>query len=309
MIVYQCEDSMAGVFTAIYRAYKEKREASDVRVDLEKEAFLFAEDVPVEPDPEKARRTAGALLKRFGEEDFFRICMALSSPDREKGQAVFQTVAAGLKDGCPAGHLFDDLSDPNVYRAFSLARAAGREYDHLRGFLRFQELERGGVMCARIAPRHQILDFLMSHFADRFPRENFMICDQGRGLWGVHPAQKGADSAESADGMKSVESMENVENAERMESAGSGRRAAKPERQSFPENRASWYLVQEKEEPLFARLRLSEREEAYQELFTYFCRKIAIRERRNPELQRQMLPLRYREYMTEFQRELDRTNS
>ena len=42
-------------------------------------------------------------------------------------------------------------------------------------------------------------------------------------------------------------------------------------------------------------------EEIYAELFRHFCRRIAIKERKNLELQRNMLPLYFREYMTEFQ--------
>ena len=44
----------------------------------------------------------------------------------------------------------------------------------------------------------------------------------------------------------------------------------------------------------------SEKEEEYQELFQFFCNRISIRERENRRLQRSMLPLRFRKYMTEF---------
>lgn len=47
--------------------------------------------------------------------------------------------------------------------------------------------------------------------------------------------------------------------------------------------------------------KLSGSEEDYQSLFRYFCDKIAIKERVNLKLQQQMLPLRYQEYMVEFQ--------
>ncbi len=41
-------------------------------------------------------------------------------------------------------------------------------------------------------------------------------------------------------------------------------------------------------------------EKNIQDLFTHFCHKIAIKERENKDLQRQMLPLRFREDMVEF---------
>ena len=45
----------------------------------------------------------------------------------------------------------------------------------------------------------------------------------------------------------------------------------------------------------------SEGEKKYSALFSSFFHTIAIKERKNYGLQRNMLPLRYREYMTEFQ--------
>ena len=40
----------------------------------------------------------------------------------------------------------------------------------------------------------------------------------------------------------------------------------------------------------------------YSELFEHFFHTIAIKERKNLGLQRNMLPLRYRKYMTEFEK-------
>lgn len=45
---------------------------------------------------------------------------------------------------------------------------------------------------------------------------------------------------------------------------------------------------------------VSDKEKQYSELFAAFFHTIAIKERENPTLQLNMLPLRYREYMTEF---------
>lgn len=61
-----------------------------------------------------------------------------------------------------------------------------------------------------------------------------------------------------------------------------------------------WYLFyagEQESEPAF---KLSEEEQEYQELFQYFCHKIAIEERKNLKLQQNMLPLRFRKNMTEF---------
>ena len=251
MIVYLCEDSLEGVFTAIYRAYEEKRDPADTVLSLTEEPLLFAEYVKVEPDLERTRKVMNTLGRRFGEDDYLALCQALASEDPDKAQAVYRTVGDGLRRNIRPGHLLDNLADDHVHKAFSLSRGAGREISHLQGFVRFQELE-NKVLYSAIGPRNNVLTFLMPHFADRLPLENFVIFDDRRNLFGIHP---------------------------------SGRQ---------------WYLLRG-EEAVSPVLKLSEEERQYQELFRHFCRTIAIRERRNLELQKSMLPLRFREYMMEFQ--------
>lgn len=250
MTVYRCEDSLESIFTATYLSYEENRNAEDTYIALDEEPLLFAEDVKVRTDVAKTRKVMQTLLRRFGEENYLAVCMALAAEDGQKAQAVFRTVVKGLDERYEKGHLLDNLADDHVMRTFSLARGTQREIDHMKGFLRFQELQ-NGILYAKIGPKNNILTFLMPHFADRLPVENFVIYDDKRNFFGVHP------------------------------------------------QRGQWYLLSgdEMEEPP---LTLSEKEMQYQELFRHFCRTIAIRERQNLDLQMNMLPLRFREYMIEF---------
>lgn len=249
MTVYRCEDSLEGIFTAIYLAYEEKRDHGDTYLSLNDEPMLFAEDVQVLPDWGKTGKVMNTLNRRFGEKDYLALCMALASEDEEKAQAVYRTVVDGLKRKASEGHLFDNLADDDVNKAFALARNAGREIDHLKGFARFHELE-NGVLYSRIGPKNNILTFLMPHFADRLSIENFVMYDDRRNLFGIHPAGK------------------------------------------------QWVLFCGEDK--FLKLKFSEAELQYQELFRDFCRTITIEGRRNAQLQRNMLPLRFREYMVEF---------
>lgn len=265
MTVYRCEDTLESVFTAIYQAYEEKRDHRDTILSLTDDPFLFAEDVPVKADEEKCRKVLNTLLRRFGEEDCLRLNMALAAEDTEKAQAVYRTVVNGLQKRCRAGHLFDNLADDHINKAFSLGRKVGTEVGHQKQFLRFQELE-NGVLFSRIGPKSDVLAFVMPHFADRLPMENFVIYDEKRCLFGIHPAGRSW--------------------ADKPEANGAG-----PDR--------PWYLLrgQETDRPVVS---LSEEELQYRELFRQFCHTITIEERKNSKLQQNMLPLRFREYMVEF---------
>lgn len=263
MTVYRCEDSLEGIFTAVYLAYEEKRNHEDTYLALNDAPMLFAEDVPVLPDWEKAGKVINTLNCRFGEKDYQYLCMALAAEDEEKAQAVYRTVTDGLGRRAHPGQLFDNLADSFVNKAFALARNTWREIDHLRGFVRFQELE-NGMLYSRIGPKNNVLDFLMPHFADRLPIENFVMYDDRRNLFGIHPAGKqwvlfcGSEEGDAGTG-----------------GAGPGHRLSE--------------------------MGLSGEEVQYQALFRRFCHAITIEGRRNAGLQQNMLPLRFREYMTEFQ--------
>ncbi len=187
MRIYHCEDSLEGIFTAIYNTYQDHADIRDTMVTTIEENLLFSESVEVTPDPEKTVKVIRTLKRKFGEEDYESLCLALSSPAPEKAQAVYRTIARGLAEKTQPGHLLDALADTYVNQTFSLARGAGREYDHLRGFARFEELE-SEILYSKICPKNNILTFLMVHFADRFPMEDFLLFDAGRYLFGVHPA-------------------------------------------------------------------------------------------------------------------------
>lgn len=247
-----CEDSLEGIFTGIYEAYalREEHERIHIQVGEEENLRLFAVYIEIKPDREKAAKVAGTINRRLGEEAYLDICRALASEDGQKGEAVYKMVVCGLrmKDG---RRIMGNLADPYVHKVFELARFTRNEVHHWKEFLRFQELE-NRILFSRIGPKCNVLTFLAPHFADRLPLLDFVIYDEKRGIFAVHPKSK------------------------------------------------EWYLVTDRDFEEEKIAPYSEGELEYQELFTFFCHKIAIKERKNLKLQRNMLPLRFQEYMVEF---------
>lgn len=68
----------------------------------------------------------------------------------------------------------------------------------------------------------------------------------------------------------------------------------------FHEKKKEWYMMDALELKSEAAQRISTEEEYYQDLFREFCRTIAIKSRENRALQRQFLPLYFRDVMPEF---------
>lgn len=247
-----CEDSLEGIFTGIYEAYRLKKPHQQIHLCLgEAENYrLFAVYRNCEASAEKAAKVAGTIMREFGEETYLSVCRALASPDEEKAEAIYKTVVTGFQMQNKK-QLMGNLANSYVRKVFELARFTANEAHFHVEFLRFQELE-NGILYAPMGPKNNLITFIVPHFADRLPMENFVIHDDVRNIFAMHPSGKDWYLVSGENGMKQIE---------RSFSAG---------------------------------------EEKYSELFLHFFHTISIKERESYKRQRNMLPLRYREYMTEF---------
>lgn len=185
-----CEDSIEGIFTGIYEAYafREGHKHLHIQIGEEENFRLFASYLYITPDLVKTRKVAETIRKRLGTDVYMSICRALSTEDAGKGQAVYQTVVDGITNGS-GRRVLENSMNPYVDTVFRLSRCAANEIHRLMEFIRFQELKQG-ILYSRIGAKCNVVSFLMPHFADRLPLENFIIYDEKRKLYGVHPAGK-----------------------------------------------------------------------------------------------------------------------
>ena len=189
-----CEDSLEGIFTGIYDAYalREGHKHVHIQVGEEENLRLFATYMHILPDPVKTEKVAETLKARLGEHVYHSICRAAASCYPDKGEAVYKTVVDALTAGS-GSRVMENLRNAYVARCFELARFTANEAHFEIEFLRFQELAetaKGGVLFARIGPKNNVIPFIMPHFADRLSIENFMVYDENRKLFGVHPARE-----------------------------------------------------------------------------------------------------------------------
>ncbi len=185
-----CEDSIEGVFTGIYDAYALRigHEHIHLQIGEEENYRLFAYYRNSLPDSVKTRKVAETIQKRLGTEVYMSICRALATEDSGKAQAVYQTVVDGITNGS-GRRVLENVANPYVELVFRLARSTGNEIHRMMEFVRFQELKQG-ILYSKIGPKCNVVSFIMPHFADRLPLENFIIYDEKRNLYGVHPAKK-----------------------------------------------------------------------------------------------------------------------
>ncbi|MDE6387412.1 MAG: TIGR03915 family putative DNA repair protein [Lachnospiraceae bacterium] len=190
-----CEDSLEGIFTAVYDAYalREGHEHLHVQVGEDDNYRLFAEYLYSQPDLDKTDKVVRTLKRRVGDEVYGTICRAAASYDKAKGDAVYHTIVDGITGRNGSGgngrRTMENLRNPYVLKTFELARRTANEVHHEVEFIRFKELQQD-ILYAKIGPENNVVPFLMPHFADRLSVESFMIHDEKRDLFGVHPAKK-----------------------------------------------------------------------------------------------------------------------
>ena len=188
--VYVCSDSVTGIFSAIYDAWKSKKTEDDSKIELRGflEQELFCEYVEVTETEQKVAAVERLICNHLGVQAYHDIHYAILSEDPKKGDAVLGTMLAAKKIK-NSKRIMEYLSHPKVEKVFELSRAVGNEAHLMTEFIRFRELA-NGVLYAPITPKAQVLSCIAPHFADRFPMENWMIHDKMHHTFAVHEARK-----------------------------------------------------------------------------------------------------------------------
>lgn len=248
-----CESTPEGILSAVYYAYEHKMNPNVTSVWLnEIENYeLFAEYFYIETNMENAGKVDRTIAQKFGEISYSCLWYALYSQNQERGNAVYHTIARGVAKAY-AGELVNYLQDPYVLAVTKMRQNVWCEAHHYMGFVRFSQLK-DGILYSEIEPKNHVLPIIAHHFADRFPKENFMIRDKGRNLYAIH--EKG---------------------------------------------KKILFYTQEDWGRIVTSDMYSGEEIRIQKLFKLFHETIAIPERNNASLQRQLLPLRFRGNMVEF---------
>lgn len=178
-IIYLCDGSVDGIFTAIYDAWDSKKGHNCIRIE-ELEYFqnmeLFTEYIQIEADSQKAEKVAAAIQKKLSEEAYEMVIRSALSKRIGRGDAIYRFLLLGFSYG---PRVMEQVNHPYVHPIFEMNRNVKNEAHHYLGFLRFSELE-SGVLFASIRPDNAILPLISPHFEDRLMQENWIIYDEGR---------------------------------------------------------------------------------------------------------------------------------
>ncbi len=189
--VYQCEDSVEGILTAVYDAGVSRYGHDYIRIQaqslgLVENIDLFSEYIQVENDLEKVEKVQRSVRTKISEEAYTYIMRAVCSMAEDKADAIYHYIVYGFSLGA---RITRAVQLPCVQRIFEMDRMISNEVHHYLGFLRFQEIQRDpAVLLSIIEPKNQILAMVTEHFADRLNAERFIIFDKTHGEASFHSA-------------------------------------------------------------------------------------------------------------------------
>lgn len=196
MYVFQCDDSIDGIFSGVYDAWASRYGHKNIRLSSQanETLSLFHTYLAVHTDCEKSRKVSRTLIRRLGVDFYETICRcamadgSLRKLSMDKANAVYQAIVMAL--ALPEGErVLEYLGEPCMACLFELCRQTSNEGHHLLEFLRFSELK-NGILFSVIHPKNDVLPILANHFTNRLPLENFMIYDATHRTAVVHSAGK-----------------------------------------------------------------------------------------------------------------------
>ena len=150
-IVLRCEDSLEGIFTALFDAFVCKNKMKAPYTDSisiaagEGEMTLFAREIEVQTDAQKVQKTVYSIQSRLGYPVYDTLLHALCHFAENRGTAVLGYLVRAFAQG---RGISDQLADPFALRVMELSRKVDNELDKLLGFVRFQDL--GSILVAQL---------------------------------------------------------------------------------------------------------------------------------------------------------------
>lgn len=175
-VIYRYDGTWEGLLSCVFESFEKKVFPLDIRPWYEEQGMLLPERM-IDTDEERARRVKASLRSRISVElyEFLTKCFLTCLPQKEIHILMLIRKAYSLGPG-----ILDQLTDDTVDILTKAVYHAEHEAHMLTGFVRFSVM--GNILVSQIGPKNQVLPLIAPHFAQRFPREAFLIHDSTHGM-------------------------------------------------------------------------------------------------------------------------------
>jgi len=191
-MIFLYDNSIEGFLACVFEAYKRNGPDTRIMPSAQLGQIGFEESVFVRADGEKAERVMRGVLKRTGSEGWDGVLRVFRTAAENKDTVIYNYLRLVFEMPEPRtastmrhGRILSRFNDPHVIAFAGLLGKFNFETHRFLGFTRFRETA-SGALYAPIAPDHDILDYIMPHFADRLIGAPFGIFDTNRHLLGLY---------------------------------------------------------------------------------------------------------------------------
>ncbi len=184
-IVYQIEDSLSGIFTAVYDSFLYKEEVGDVTISDEQKNFLNCYR-KILNDKNKIKKVDAKLKNILYSKNYAEIKKAFLSGDDKKHLIIFNYLVKIIRCNKDCTLNFSDIDISNYH---NLLQRISLESHRFKGFIRFEK-SKEGVYIAKFSPDNDIITLIFPHFKRRFKNNPFILHDEKRNIIALSNKEK-----------------------------------------------------------------------------------------------------------------------
>jgi len=179
MIVYQHDNTLDGILTAVFDAYS-AHQHPDKLIGPGRALPLFCDEThQVVTADNRAQRVWAGLEKRLSKDALRMITISYMSELPELDDHLFHYIYKVFQLPEGARSIERNMSDPDVLAVYNISRKVTHEALRMKQFVRFQKAKDGTYLSV-VHPDHNVLPLVIDHFADRFRDQTWMIYDAKR---------------------------------------------------------------------------------------------------------------------------------
>ena len=135
--IYVCDDSVEGIFTAIYKAWEAGTSHTDIRCSSGTMNYsLFENYINIDADIDICRKVISSINIKLGNYIYDIIFTVISSCDNNKASVVYHSLQKLFKYG--TGYI-NNINDKYIYSLFSINRKVSNEAHFYHEIVRFSE--------------------------------------------------------------------------------------------------------------------------------------------------------------------------
>lgn len=171
-IRYIYDGSLDGLLCCVAESLQTANLPREV-VSYEQAQPTFFEEKEIVTDAVRAAKVREHICRRISAQALRLIEETALCDGKEKEIRVLEFVRLGLHYGSRVTALLGNQTVDALQKAVQRLHRESHQY---LGFIRFSDL--GGVLCAEIEPKNQVLPLIAEHLCQRYPHEKLMIYDR-----------------------------------------------------------------------------------------------------------------------------------